>query len=180
MRAGINHIDKPDFLTAYVSARKESMTPDIIRSRFAATGIAPYDPDQVLSKLNTQLRTPTPPPMPPLEQGHWAPQTPYNITQLELQAKAIEEYLGRRTNNPQSPTNQALNQLVKGCQLVIHNAVLLAEANKQLRAANERQKRKRVGKREYIATGGILTVQEGLNRSQIDRTEPEGRKYGPD
>jgi hypothetical protein len=132
---------------------------------FAATGLVPYDPERVLLKLNTQLRTPTPPPISPVKQGHWVPETPYNIAQLELQAKAIKEYLIRRTNSPPSPTDQALNQLVKGCQLAMHNVVLLAEENKQLRAANERQKKKRAKRREYIATGGVLTVREGLARS---------------
>ncbi len=59
---GVNHIDKPDFLIAYVSAREESMAINTVRSGFVATGLVPYDPDRVLSKLNTQLRTPTPPP----------------------------------------------------------------------------------------------------------------------
>ena len=58
---------------------------------------------------------------------------------------------------------------------MIHNAVLLAEENRQLQAANKRQKKKRARRREYIATRGVLIVQEGLNRSQIDRMEPEDR-----
>jgi hypothetical protein len=49
----------------------------------------------------------------------------------------------------------------------MHNAVLLTEENRQLRAENERQKKKRAKRRSYIATGGVLTVQEGLNQSQI-------------
>ena len=172
MRVGVNHIDKPDFLMAYVSARREAIIPDIICSGFAATGLVPYNPDRVLAKLNTQLRTPTPPLIPPCEQGHWSPETPYNVAQLELQAKAIKEHLSHRIDSPPSPTNQILNQLVKGCQLAMNNAILLTEVNKQLRATNERQKRKRA-RREYIATGGILTIQEGLGRSQTTRPEPE-------
>ena len=61
IRMGVSHIDKPDFLTAYLTARKESMTINTIRNGFAATGLVPYDPIRVLSKLNTQLRTLTPP-----------------------------------------------------------------------------------------------------------------------
>ena len=59
VRAGINHIDKLDFLIAFVSARKESIAIDTVSSGFTATGLVPYDPKQVLPKLNTQLRTPT-------------------------------------------------------------------------------------------------------------------------
>ena len=61
MRVGVNHIDKSDFLTAYLTARTEALTSNTVRSGFAATGLVPYDPERVLLKLNTQLRTPTPP-----------------------------------------------------------------------------------------------------------------------
>jgi hypothetical protein len=122
----------------------------------------------VLSKLYTQLKTPTPPSS---SHAHiqaakpWQFQTPHNTTQLELQAKAIQ-------NNAALPTpeNQALNQLVKGYQLAINSAVLLAEENRQLRHENKRQKRKRAKKRTFIAKGGVLTVQEGRSLSQNANT----------
>ena len=87
-----------------------------ISSSFAATGVLPYDPERVLAKLNTQLRTPTPPLASAIEQGPWALETPHNTAELELQTKAIKDYLQRRTKSPPSPTEAALNQLVKGCE----------------------------------------------------------------
>jgi hypothetical protein len=168
MYVGNNHIDKPDFLTAFLAARKESMAIDTVRSGFAGAGLVPYNPERVLSKLNTQLRTPTPPPSTvPTQQGHWAPKTPHDIAQLELQAQANKGYISHRTKSPPTPTDQALDQLVKGCQLAMHSAVLLTEENKHLRTANERQKKKKAKRKEYIATGGVLTVREGLNRAQM-------------
>ena len=175
MRNGVNHIDKQDFLEAYYTARTETMNSANIHSSFAATGLVPYDPERVLSKLHTQLKTPTPP-----SSSHgtklapWVPETPHNTAQLELQSKAIKDYIKRRTKSPPSPTDLALTQLVKGCQMAMNSAVLLAEENKQLRAENERQKRKRAKRRSYIATGGVLTVQEGLDLSQIANTGSEG------
>jgi hypothetical protein len=53
MRNGLNHIDKADFLTAYIMARNESMTTNTVRSGFLATGLVPFDPERVLLKLNT-------------------------------------------------------------------------------------------------------------------------------
>jgi hypothetical protein len=175
MRNGVNHIDKPDFLQAFYTARTEAMSSANIQSSFAATGLVPYDPKRVLSKLHTQLKTPTPP---STSHGHasapasantqpWAFETPHDTAQLALQANAI-----RRTALP-TPTNRALNQLVKGCQLAMNSAVLLAEENRQLRHENQRQKKKRAKKRAFIATGGILTVQEGLDRSQDTNIVPE-------
>lgn len=61
MRLGINHIDKLDFLNAYPTARAEAFQSQTIQNSFAATGLAPYDPERVLSKLDIVLRTPTPP-----------------------------------------------------------------------------------------------------------------------
>ncbi len=62
--------------------------------------------------------------------------------------------------------------------MAMNSAVLLAEENRQLRAENERQKKKRAKRRSYIATGGVLTVQEGLNLSQIANTELESGVAG--
>ena len=82
----------------------------------------------MLSKLCTQLKTPTPPssshahgPQP------WQFRTPHDTVQLELQAKAIQ-------NNGVllTPENRALYQLVKAGQLAIQSVVLLAEEVRQL------------------------------------------------
>jgi hypothetical protein len=55
----------------------------------------------------------------------------------------------------------------------MNSAVILAEENRQLQYKNKRQKQKRAKKRAFIATGGILTVQEGLDRSQDTNIVPE-------
>ena len=114
MRARYNHIEKPDFLTAYTIARMESITPNIIYSRFAAIGLVLYNPKRVLLKLNTQLQTPTPPP-PTTKQAPWVLETPHNIQELEFQAKAIGDFVQRRTAGSSSPIDRAVRQLVKGC-----------------------------------------------------------------
>jgi hypothetical protein len=110
MRRGVNHIDNQDFLQAYLIARTEAATIANIQSGFAATGLVPHDPERVLSKLCTQLKTPTPPSSSHAQAPQpWQFQTPHNTAQLELQARAIQ-------NNTALPTpeNRALNQLVKG------------------------------------------------------------------
>ena len=60
MRMGLNHINKPDFLTAYLSAYNKAIGVNTVCNRFAAIGLVPFDLERVLVKLNTQLRTPTP------------------------------------------------------------------------------------------------------------------------
>jgi hypothetical protein len=146
-----------------------------IYSSFAAIGVVLYDPERVLAKLNTQLRTPTLPPAIALDQGPWIPETPYNTAQLELQSKAIKDYIKRRTRSLLSLTDLALNQLVKGCEMAMNSAILLREEVRQLRIENQRQKKKRAKNRSYIAIGGVLTVQEGLDLSQIANEGLQGR-----
>src|SRR5450432_3957801 len=149
MHNGVNYIDKQDFLEAYYNARKEMMTQANISSSFAATGVLLYDPERVLAKLNTQLRTPTPPLASAIEQGPWAPETLHNAVELELQSKAIKDYLQHRTKSPPSPTEAALDQLVKGCTIAMNSAILLAEENRQLRAINAKQVKKRAKRRTF-------------------------------
>ena len=55
MRLGQNHIDKLDFLDAFPSARIEAFKAETIKNSFSATGLVPYDPNRVISKLNIQL-----------------------------------------------------------------------------------------------------------------------------
>jgi hypothetical protein len=50
---GINHIDKNEFLTIYSRVRMAALSKGNIQSAFKATGLIPYDPEQVLSRLNT-------------------------------------------------------------------------------------------------------------------------------
>ena len=73
----------------------------------------------------------------------------------------MHRHLQSHTKSPLSPTNQALNQLVKGCQVAMHNAALLANENTALRTANQKQRQKQDRTITSISQGGILTVQEG-------------------
>jgi hypothetical protein len=59
----------------------------------------------------------------------------------------------------------------------MNSAILLVEENRQLRAENAKQKKKRAKRRSYIATGGALTVQEGLELSQSN-IEPVNEVVG--
>lgn len=171
IQLGRNHIDKLDFLQAFQSARAAAFTSSTIRSGFAAAGLVPHNPKQVLSRLQLQvrtLRTPTPPALEILQQ---TPKTPYTVAQLDHTYTTIKGLLKQRSKSPSSPTNQMLGQVIKGCQMAMHNAALMASEIEDLRAMSARQKRKRETPRSYIATGGILTAEEGQRRVKKAATE---------
>lgn len=175
MLAGVNHIDKEDFLALYVGARRQALSPANIRSGFMATGLAPFNPTRVLSRLRVQVDRNgsnddgdrhTPSPHKSLE----AHKTPYNVRQLTTH---VEELLQRRPQNRGSPVSLAINQLIKGCQMAMHSAALLADENTQLRSEHQRRKRKREQRREYISDGGALSVAEGTARVKRRREAEE-------
>ena len=84
----------------------------------------------------------------------------------------LKKYIKRHIYSPPSPIDQALNQLVKGCELAMHGALLLTIENEKLRTENQRQKRKRAQKRSYLAKGGILT---GAKAQYLIKTQQESR-----
>jgi hypothetical protein len=53
MRLGINHIDKEEFLSIYLTAHMQALNVKNIKSGFRATGLVPCGSEQVLSRLNT-------------------------------------------------------------------------------------------------------------------------------
>ena len=137
---GFNHIDKFDFLEAYPEACTGTFKTETIKNSFAAAGLIPFNPGRVLEQLNIQLKTPTPPSS---QSTNSDPQTPHNLKQLEKQASTIKKLLRQCTQSPSSPTKSALNQLVKGCEMAINSAVLLAKENQDLQAAHEKQLKKK-------------------------------------
>jgi hypothetical protein len=172
MRLGINHIDKAEFLGCLESARLKAYSLSNIHSSFAATGIVPFEPDRVLSTLSRPI---TPPQQPPAQDEHYTPQTPHNLAELQRHGVAFRELLKRLSRSPPTPTNQAVRQLVKGCELSMQSAVLLIEENTRLRAANERQKRKRLLNRRQLSKAASLTVAEAsqlIQSSQNCQIEP--------
>ena len=48
MQAGINHVDKDDFLELYLQARLVPFSVTTVQSGFRATGLVPFDLEQVL------------------------------------------------------------------------------------------------------------------------------------
>jgi hypothetical protein len=162
MGRGVNHIDKHEFLPLYRQARQTALHQNNIQVGFAATGLVPFNPDRVLSLLYAECQTP---PCPP-SNASWAAETPHNIAELQKQTALLKRYLKRRTHSLPSPTEKALGQIVKGCEMAMSNVVLLGSENEKLRIENQRQKRKRAKKRMYIARGGVLPGAAGASRAQ--------------
>ena len=93
IRNHINHITKLEFLPAFKAAFNQSFTAANIYLAFQGVGLVPLQPDAVLSKLDVQLRTPTPPAA--LAEALWQARTPSNTRELEAQSTLIRNRVQR-------------------------------------------------------------------------------------
>ncbi|RFU35193.1 hypothetical protein B7463_g1175, partial [Scytalidium lignicola] len=172
MQGKIQHIDKEDFLEIYPIVRQQTFKPTTIQNGFAVTGLVPYDPEHMLAKLQVQVdKTPTPPGSTHSSNSgvRWIPETPHNLIQLQLQSQTIHRLLKEQNSLP-TPTKTALNQLVKGCELAMHNAVFLAKEIEELKAVNASMQRKLRRSRKQLIHTGSLTRQEAQELAQSNAT----------
>jgi hypothetical protein len=177
MRLGINHISKDEFLPAYYQAHIQAITEKNVRSSFLATGLVPFDPERVLSRLNPIVRTPSP--VPTEGSSSWESKTPQTLKDIKRQGKHIQEQRRLRTNTSRSPSDTAFQQLLKGFEVAVHERAILQAEVAALRAENNHQKRKRAQRRTIVAKGGTLTVGEAQDKIYIPQLEQQIQRELP-
>ena len=87
---GTNIVNKTEFLYVYPTIHHQTLYLSKIQSSFTATGLVPFSPDKVLSKLHISLKTPTPPSSSQSTQSFGAGKIPADIKQLEEQKEQIK------------------------------------------------------------------------------------------
>ena len=158
IRHHINHITKLEFLPAFKAAFSQSFTSANICSAFRGAGLVPLQPDAVLSKLNVQLRTPTPPPPP---EALWEARTPSNVRELEAQSTLIRERVRKHKSSSPASIIEAINQLKKGAEVMMLSAELMRDRIASLKKANEAASARKKRKKKRIQKRGVLTKGAG-------------------
>ncbi|KAI8654689.1 DDE-1 domain-containing protein [Fusarium keratoplasticum] len=104
IRCSITHVSKTEFFPAFHAAFQATMTQRNIRSAFRGAGLVPLDAESVVSKLDVQLRTPTPPEEVAEPLTPWVSKTPKTV----LEAQSQSDYLERRviTHKKVAPQSQ--------------------------------------------------------------------------
>jgi hypothetical protein len=156
-RSRIHHIDREIFLPAFKAALEKTFTPENVRAGFRGAGLAPHDPDVVLSKLDMQLRTPTPPTPGTVV---WEAQTPRNACEMEAQSMLIQNRIQNHQGSPASSLDEQVKQLSKGAQQIAHNMVLVQEEMSCFRDADNTLTKRKTCKRRYIRADETLTIGE--------------------
>jgi hypothetical protein len=173
-RDGKHHIDKLDFLSAYPHARTDAFKMNTILNAFKATGIVPLDAEPVLSKLNVQIRTPTPVSRPSSRSSVYCPQTPSNIKQLDKHEASTKRVLKFQSASPPRPEKDQVKQVYKACAIYAKDNLILHDEVHRLRAELDKKARKkalpkrRIEREEGLSVGeaheqgiGILHTIEG-------------------
>ena len=178
IRHHINHITKLEFLPAFKAAFDRSFTLANICSAFRGAGLIPLDPDAVLSKLDIQLRTPTPAALP---EAPWEACTPSNVRELEAQSTLIRERVRRHKSSSPASIIQAIDQLKKGAEVIMLSAELMRDRITSLERANEAASKQKQRKKKRIQQRGTLTKREGEDilaqrevEQQIERKQRQG------
>jgi hypothetical protein len=173
MRLGFNYIDKMDFLMAFPQARTVAYKAQTIQNSFAATGLVPFNPDRVIQQLNIQLKTPTPPPSRSSDTQSSCLQTPQNIRQFVRQSTTITKRISERTGSPNQVIDQAIIRMSKAYETTMNDLLLVRKENRDLRAANEKEKQKRQRSNKQISIEQGITREEAqaLVQGQIEASQ---------
>jgi hypothetical protein len=173
MRLGFNHIDKIDFLTAFPQARTVAYKAQTIRNSFAATGLVPFNPDRVIQQLDVQLKTPTPPPSRSSNTHSSCLQTPQNVRQFTRQSTAIRKSINQHTGGPNQVIDQAIMRMSKAYETTMNDLLLIRKENRDLRAANEKEKQKRQRSMKQISIEQGITGEEAqaLVQGQVEASQ---------
>ncbi|KAM5527127.1 transposase [Fusarium oxysporum f. sp. phaseoli] len=160
IRCSITHISKTEFFPAFYAAFKATFTDSNIRGGFKGAGLAPFDPEAVISKLDVQLRTPTPPEEAAEPSTPWASKTPKTAIEAQSQSEYLEKRIRRHHSSSPESIIEALKSATKATKAVMHEVTLLRNELRNLRDANEILSRRRRAKRTRLQKGGAITIQE--------------------
>jgi hypothetical protein len=172
-RSRVYHIDKETFLPAFKAAFEKTFTRENICAGFQGVVLVLHNPDVVLSKLDVQLRTPTPPAPGTVA---WEAQTPRNAREIEAQSTLIRNRMQNYQGSPASSLDRQVKQLSKGAQQIAYNMVLVQEEIGRLRDAVDTLTKRKTRKRRYVRAEETLTVGEvsDLVAEKEDRRREDG------
>jgi len=159
-RTGCGDFDKAEFLDTIDIIRQQSFKSSTIHSAFHATGLIPYNPDIVISKLQESV-------IPPSHQLEPVSASSSGIPLTIASRKTMSDEL-LEEGNGLSPSFQAKLKLVlQGGLTLAQSGALAMEHMEHTRAAEEmRNARRRGQSRRHIQKGGVIYASEAHQMSK--------------
>jgi hypothetical protein len=167
IRNHIFHVKKQDFLATFQTAFQASITKDNIQGGFRGSGLHPFNPEAVLSKLDPIFRSPSP----LVSHLSWQARTPSNTVEVGKQATLIKQRLKRHQSSSPTPIHEAISQLAKGAEIMATSAALMQSQLSTLQKMNKemhiRRKRKRKAFKSDKALSGAK-VEGMVKQEQVE------------
>ena len=155
----------------------------IVDSLLCSRSISPYSltyftSERATQKLDVVLRTPSPPESPGPEPTLWTSKTPSNPLEAIAQSDFIKNRVSSHQNSSPTSIHQAINQLAKGTQGIMHEVALLRAEVGELREANSTLSKRRKAKKKISPEWRIAysTRCKGFSRSAASRRGTTRRK----
>ncbi|KAL2889053.1 hypothetical protein HOO65_030554 [Ceratocystis lukuohia] len=167
-RCSVTHVSKTDFFSAFHAAHEAAITESNIKGGFRGAGIIPLDPETVISKLDVQLRTPTPAEEDASLSNPWVSKTPERVPET-TQSEYLEKSVRRHHSSSPSSTLEALKSFSKETKAIEDQIALLKSENQMLRQSNEALRKRRGAQRTRLQDRGEMIADEA--REAIDQDE---------
>lgn len=125
IRCSITYVSKTEFFLAFYAAYKAAIIRSNIKGGFRGAGLVPLNPENVILKLNIQLRT-----LIPVREEISLPDPQVSKTlKTILKASSQSKYLKRQIRRHQSSSLalilKALKSFLKGTKAIMHQNALL-------------------------------------------------------
>jgi hypothetical protein len=125
IRCSINHVSKTEFFLAFYAAFQATMTEKNIKGGFRGAGLVPFDPESVVSKLNVQLRTPTPAEGVAEPSTLWVSKTPKTVLEAQSQFEYLERRIRRHQSSSPESIIEAMKSNTKALKATMHEVALI-------------------------------------------------------
>ncbi|RKK08368.1 hypothetical protein BFJ68_g17297 [Fusarium oxysporum] len=169
IRCSITHVSKTEIFPAFYAAYQATMTESNIKGGFRGAGLVPLDPENIISKLDVKLRTPTPIEEEATLPDPWVSKTPKTVLEASSQSDYLERRIRRHQSSSLASVIEALKSFSKGTKAIMHEMALLRSEMQILRQSNETLNKRRRAKRIRLQSRGKMTVDEG--REAIDQMD---------
>jgi hypothetical protein len=171
IRRPITHISKTEFFLAVYTAFQATITERNIKGGFNGTGIVPFDPESVVSKLDVQLRIPTPAEKEASQAQPWTSKTPETGLEAQSQSKDLERRINKHQSSSPESIIEASKSNTKALKAPMHEVALLKARVRDLEEADEILSRRRRAKRSRLQNRGKITIDEA--REGVDQMDAD-------
>ncbi|RYC80880.1 hypothetical protein BFJ63_vAg16228 [Fusarium oxysporum f. sp. narcissi] len=173
IRCSITYISKTEFFPAFHAAFQATITEKNIKGGFRGAGLAPFNPESVISKLDMKLRTPTPSEEVAEPLTPWVSKTPKTVLEVQSQSAYLQKRIKRHHSSSPESLIQAVKCFEKGTSTVMHKLALVEARMNDLEQANEILSRRRRAKRTRLQKGGVMTA--GESRQVVDQMDVDAQ-----